>query len=76
MLLTDGDVLSASIMWCKRSGRRPAGPRCLAKTSWRGGIWKGLEGMDRFWVGGSEITEVIPREDSSGIKEKRAWLGE
>lgn len=31
--------------------------------------WRGIEGKSRFWVGGSEITEVIPREDSGGIKE-------
>ena len=26
-----------------------------------GRIWRGLEGMSRFWVDGREVIEVIPR---------------
>lgn len=40
-----------------------------------GGIWKGLEGTSRFGIKGSEVIEVIAREDRWEKEESLAWPG-
>ena len=69
MLLIDDDVLRASIVGANDLKR---------EDQWGSSVWgrllegvglEGIEGKSRLRVGRSEISEVIPQEDSGGIKE-------